>query len=375
MPSFRLEHEIVNNSTYNDLIVAHKGGLKYVIRKKDEPSFDKTQYIAVKLHAVVLKQLHLDPSKALTKLDKEIMDKLLEEADKLKNSETTYFPTLEDTVLARVELNQRHAEDNGAIHSELLGLTMYSGSGNIHKEALNVPTSTLSQAIDQLYRSNPRNAVHYCAYVVDPRRTQNPLYVNIAGRATEVPASIDEQARAGLYIGISVGEKPPETIFYEFDSLSKDMLESLGIFPSKAEAMKNGNTERYLEAEKKAENLSKELDSKIKLLRDTTSRLEKAEKAVEGYELQVTNIKQNHLMELARLNQERKSLEEKYSRNDYDSKQELNRIKEELHRRSENSKNTIEQMKQRSKWAFAVDALKGLANLVPLLTFGMRFLT
>lgn len=375
MPSFRLEHEIVNNSTQLDLVVAHKGGLKYVIRKKDEVSFDKTQYIAVKLHAVVLKQLHLDPSKALTRLDKDIMEKLLEEAEKLKNSETTYFPSLEDTVLARVELHQRHAEDNGAIHSELLGLTLYSGSGNIHKEALNIPTSHLSDAIDQLYRTNPRNAVHYCAYVVDPRRTQNPFYVNVAGRATEVPVNLDEQASAGLYIGISVGDKPPETLFYDFDSLSKDMLESLGMFHSKAEAMKNGNTERYLEAEKKLENLSKELDSKIKLLRDTTGRLEKSEKAVEGLELQVTNIKQNHLMELARLNQERKSLEEKHSRNDYDSKQELNRIKEELNRRSENSKNTIEQMKQRSKWAFAVDALKGLANLVPLLTFAMRFLT
>ena len=375
MPSFRLEHEIVNNSTQLDLVVAHKGGLKYVIRKKDEVSFDKTQYIAVKLHAVVLKQLHLDPSRALTRLDKEIMEKLLEEADKLKNSETTYFPSLEDTVLARVELHQRHAEDNGAIHSELLGLTLYSGSGNIHKEPLNVPTSTLSSAIDQLYRNNPRNAVHYCAYAVDPRRTQNPFYVNVAGRATEVPVNYDEQGTTGLYIGISVGELPPETLFYDFDSLSKDMLESLGIFHSKAEAMKNGNTERYLEAEKKVENLSKELESKIKLLRDTTGRLEKSEKQIEGLELQVTNIKQNHLMELARLNQERKSLEDKHSRNDYDSKQELNRIKEELNRRSENSKNTIELMKQRSKWAFAVDALKGLANLVPLLTFAMRFLT
>lgn len=375
MPSFRLEHEIVNNSTQLDLVVAHKGGLKYVIRKKDEVSFDKTQYIAVKLHAVVLKQLHLDPSKALTRLDKEIMEKLLEEAEKLKNSETTYFPSLEDTVLARVELHQRHAEDNGAIHSELLGLTLYSGAGNIHKEPLNVPTSTLSNAIDQLYRNNPRNAVHYCAYAVDPRRTQNPFYVNVAGRATEVPVNYDAQASAGLYIGISVGEMPPETLFYDFDSLSKDMLESLGVFHSKAEAMKNGNTERYQEAEKKLENLSKELESKIKLLRDTTGRLEKSEKQIEGLELQVTNIKQNHLMELARLNQERKSLEDKHSRNDYDSKQELNRIKEELNRRSENSKNTIELMKQRSKWAFAVDALKGLANLVPLLTFAMRFLT
>lgn len=375
MPKFRLEHEVVNNSTQLDLVVAHKGGLKYVIRKKDELSYDKTQYVAVKLHAVVLKQLHLDPSKALTKLDKEIMEVLLEEAEKLKNAETTYFPTLEDTILARVELHQRHAEDNGAIHSELLGLTLYSGSGHIHKEALNIPTSNLSDAIEQLYRSNPRNAIHYCAYVVDPRRTQNTFYVNIAGRATEVPVSYEEQIRAGLYIGISVGELPPETIFYDFDGLSVDKLEGLGIFLSKAEAMKNGNTERYLEAEKKVENLSKELESKIKLLRDSTSKLEKSEKAVEGLELQVTNIKQNHLMELARLNQERKSLEEKYSRNDYDSKQEVNRIKEELNRRSEHSKNTIEQMKQRSKWAFAVDAIKGLASLLPLLTFAMRFLT
>jgi len=66
MPKFRLEHEVVNNSTQLDLVVAHKGGLKYVIRKKDELSYDNTQYVAVKLHAVVLKQLHLDPSKALT---------------------------------------------------------------------------------------------------------------------------------------------------------------------------------------------------------------------------------------------------------------------------------------------------------------------
>ena len=375
MPSFKLEHEIVNNSTAYDLVVAHKGGLKYIIRKKEEVSYDTEQYLMVRIRSIVLKQLHLDPSKAVTRIDREIVEALLAEMNRLTSGEATFYPQLEDNLTIKIKIGSNQADENNAIHSELLGLTMYSGKGNLNKDALYVPTSTLTEAIQVLQKSNPTRAIHYCAYVVDPRYTQNPFYVNICGKATEVPVSQDDGKNVGLYIGISVGDQPPLTIYHPFDSLTKDKLEGLGVYLSKAEAAKNGNTERYQEAEAKVADLSKALDGKIKQLRDITTRLETAEKNVEGMSTQIGQMKHSHQIELARLAAERRSSEDKQARSEYDTRKELQRIKAELNRKTEISKHTIEQMKQRNKWSLALDALKAIAGLVPLLTFGMRFFT
>jgi len=373
MNSFKLEREIINGGTDCDLVVVHKGGLRCIVRKRDEPTFEKDKYLVVKLVNINLETIHIDPSHALTKLDREIMDRLKEEVERLKNSEATYFRTLNDTVSVKITLGARFADDTTAIHSEMLGLTIYPGSGHKNKDALNVPTTNLADSIAQLQRNNPRFAIHYCAYVVDPRRTQKPFYVNVAGRATEVPVVQNEQDSAGLYIGISIGEKLPELLFYSFDNMTDDLLDSLGIFTSKADAMKYGNTERYLEAESRVKDISKELDDKKKLLRDSTIRLEKAEDQVSDLSLQITHMKQSHAMDLARLKQDIKAAEDKHARSDHSNKEEIARVKAEMRRKETRDKHALEQAKQRSILSWVSDALKTVGATVGICLAGFRF--
>lgn len=373
MSSFKLEREIINGGTDCDLVVVHKGGLRCIVRKRDEPTFEKDKYIVVKLLNVHLETIHIDPSHALTKLDKEIMVRLKEEIERLKNGEATYFRNLPETVFVKITLTAQFADDGNAIHSEMLGLTIYPGSGYRNRDALNVPTSKLADSLDHLQRNNPRNAVHYCAYVVDPRRTQRPFYVNVAGRATEVPVVTTEGENAGLYIGISIGEMPPETLFYDFDKLTSDMLEALGVFASKAEAMNNGNTERYLEAEARVKDLSRALGDKNKLLQDTTSKLEKAEEQVAELNLQINHMKHSHVMDLQRLKQDVKAAEEKQARSDHSNKEEIARVKAEMRRKEARDKHALEQAKQRSILSWVTDALKTVGATVGICLAGFRF--
>lgn len=374
MATFRLEREVVNNSTSFDLVVVHKGGLRYIIPKSSEATYTKEQYVRIALNNFKVKEIRVDPSQALTKFDRAVLEELAAKIEELRKNVDFYqdFPTSASFV---VHLGGHLADDQGAIHSEMFGFTMYSGRGNIDRAPLNVPESNLVEALAQVHRANPRNSVSYCAYVVDPKATQQPFYVNIAGRATEVPVTNDPSLPAGLYVGISIGNQPLETPFYSFDNLSKDKLEGLGVFRTKAEAMLNGNTERYQEAEAKVVSLSKVLDSKKKLLEDTTIRLEAASRKVDSLEVQVTHMKQAHLMDLARLKQEFRSAEDKRERVDHSNKEEILRLKDDSKRREARDKFAIDQMKQKSKMSFGVELLKGLAAISGLLFAGIRFFT
>lgn len=374
MATFRLEREVVNNSTSYDLVVVHKGGLRYIIPKSSEANYIKEQFVRFSFNDVKVKEIQVDPSQALTKFDRAVLEELAVKVEELRNNTEFYqdFPT---TAAFVVHLGQHLADDQGAIHSEMFGFTLYSGRANIDREPLNAPKSTLNDAMSQLHRSNPRKSVSYCAYVVDPKATQQPFYVNIAGRATEVPVANDSGLPPGLYVGISVGNQPMETPFYSFEDLSKDKLAGLGVFRTKAEAMLNGNTERYQEAEARVGSLSKVLESKNKLLDDTTIRLETAVRSIEKLETQLTHMKQNHQMDLARLKQEFKSAEDKRERVDHSNKEEILRLKDDSKRRESRDKFAIDQMKQKSKMSFGVELLKGLAAISGLLFAGIRFFT
>lgn len=374
MATFRLEREVVNNSTSFDLVVVHKGGLRYIIPKSTEATYTKEQYVRVAFNNFKVKEIQVDPAQALTKFDRAVLEELQNKVNELRNNVDFYqdFPASATFV---VHLGGHLADEQGAIHSEMFGFTMYSGRGNIDREPLNVPKSNLNDALAQLHRSNPRLSVSYCAYVIDPKATQHPFYVNIAGRATEVPVAVDTALPPGLYVGISIGNQPLETPFYSFGDLSKDKLAGLGVFRTKAEAMLNGNTERYQEAEAKVSSLVKTLDSKKKLLDDTTMRLETAARSIEKLETQLVHLKQNHQMDLAKLKQEFKSAEDKRERVDHSNKEEIARLKDDSKRRESRDKFAIDQMKQKSKMSFGVELLKGLAAISGLLFAGIRFFT
>lgn len=374
MATFRLEREVVNNSTSHDLVVVHKGGLRYIIPKSTEANYTKDQFVRVSFQNFKVKEVQIDPSQALTKFDRAVLDELATKVNALR-SNTDFYQDFPSTVDIVVHLGSHLADDQGAIHSEMFGFTMYSGRANIDREALNVPKSNLGDAMAQLHRANPRKSVTYCAYVIDPKATQKPFYVNVAGRATEVPVADNEHLPPGLYVGVSVGNSPLDAGFYSFDKLSKDLLEELGVVRTKAEAMLNGNTERYQEAEAKVVTLSKALDSKKKLLDDTTIRLETATRQVERLDVQISHMKQNHQIDLARLKQEFKSAEDKRERVDHSNKEEILRLKDDSKRREARDKFAIDQMKQKTKMSFGVDLLKGLAAISGLLFAGIRFLT
>ena len=374
MATFKLEREVVNNSTSFDLVVAHKGGLRYIIPKSPEATYNKEQYVRVSFQNFKVKEIQVDPSQALTKFDRAVLEEMAAKVKALRDNVDFYqdFPSSATLV---VHLGAHLADEHGAIHSEMFGFTMYSGRGNIDRAPLNVPESSLNEALDQLHRANPRCSISYCAYVVDPRKTQKPFYVNIGGRATEVPVADDPQATPGLYIGVSVGTNPPVTSLYSFDDLPKGRLEGLGVFQSKAEAMLNGNTERYQEAEAKVVELSKALGNKNKLLDDTNIRLEGANRQIEKLDLQLVHLKQSHQMDLARLKQEFKAAEDKRERVDFSNKEEILRLKDDSKRREARDKHAIDQMKQKTMMSFGVDLLKGLAAISGLLFAGIRFFT
>lgn len=371
MPSFKIEREIVNNSASLDLVVIHKGGLRYIIPKKKEANFDKDQFIVISFTNLMIREIEVDPSQALTRLDKEILEKLQTKLNELRN-QPNHYPDFPVRVDISVKLMAHQANDRGAIHSEMMGLTFYSGRGNIDKAPMNVPSSSLADALNQVHNNNMRTSVSYCAYVVDPQVTQKPFYVNVMGRATEVPVAVDEQATPGLYIGISIGDRPLETAFYSFDNLSKDRLEGLGVFSSKAEAMANGNTERYLEAEKTVSELTKVLANKNKLLEDTTGRLEQSEKQVEKLDNHITHLKQSHSFEVVKLKQDIKAAQDKHARDDYSNKERMDRLKDDANQRESRYKHTIDQMKQKSRMSFVVEMLKGLGAISGLIFAGIR---
>lgn len=376
MNSFRLEREIINGSSANDIVVKIKGGLSYIIKRRTEADYDPTgEIVILRMNGVIPTCIEFDPEQATTKFDKYVMESFKERLEAEKSRGTSYFPTMPVNLVVSIKLNASVAEEGGHIHSEMLGMTLYRGSGYLSRTPMNVPKATLGDVLNTLKDSNgKRRMAYYCAYVNDPGRTQHPYYINMGGKATEVPVEHDAGINAGLYVGVDCGNTSPDILFYSFDGLDKDALEKLGIFMNKADAMKGGNTERYIEAESKLKDLSKALERKSDDLRDAQAKLSKLEKQLEETNTQMTFMKQDHKNALEKLRMDAAAAAHKSSRNEISSKEENERNKFEMRNKEFYAKVTLDQTRKHNNLSGWGELLKGVGSLVGIFLTGFKLL-
>lgn len=375
MNSFRLEREIINGSSTSDIVVKIKGGLSYIIKRRSEADYDTSgDIVLLRMNGVTPNCIQFDPDHATTKFDKYVMSQFKERLE-TETSRSGYFTGMTVNLVVHVKLSGEVAEEGGFIHSEMLGMTLYRGRGYLTHQPLNVPKATLGGILSALKDStgNKRMA-YYCAYVNDPQNTQHPYYVNLGGKATEVPVEHDESIQPGLYVGVDSGNTSPDILFYSFDGLDKDTLERLGIFMNKAEALKGGNTERYVEAESKIKDLSKALERKSDELREAQVKLSRLEEQLKEVNTQVTFMKQDHKNALEKLRMDAAAAAHKSSRSEINNKEESDRNKFEMRNREFYAKITLDQTRKQNNLSGWGELLKGVGSLVGIFLTGFKLL-
>jgi len=297
--SFQLKYRVTNISN-KEIIVKVKGGLSYIVQRGQEATYISEQQIHVVIENVYLDNLMIDVNAALTKLDKSILAEMSKEQERLRKSNSDYHIRMPVTLQVQLDLHQGMVERNNAIHSELLGITLYLGSSNMDQPCLNTPAFTMQELFE-----NPgdesiqgKAALHYFVYINDPNRVSKPLYTNIMGKSTEVPIDYDANKQPGLYVGISRGIEPRGTQYYAFGELDDQKLTHLGLFKTKAECDAGGNTERFLTAESKNRELNKDINSMRTQIENLSETLAKSESNVFRLTNDMTKLKDEHKIEL-----------------------------------------------------------------------------
>ena len=296
---FQLNYRITNISS-KEIIVKIKGGLSYIVQRGSEATYINEQQIHVVIENVFLDNLMIDVNAALTKLDKAVLMELSKEHERLKKTNNEYHIRMPVSLRVSLDLHKGLVERNNAIHSELMGITMYVGSENLNQPCLNTPAFTMQELFenpgDESMQS--KGGLHYFVYVNDPQRVNKPLYTNIMGESTEVPVDYDANKQPGLYVGISRGIEPRGTQYYAFGELNDQKLTQLGLFKTKAECDLGGNTERFLTAESKNRDLIKDANSMRTQIQNLTEALGKSETNVFRLNNELIKVKDEHKLEI-----------------------------------------------------------------------------
>jgi len=296
---FQLNYRITNISS-KEIIVKIKGGLSYIVQRGSEATYINEQQIHVVIENVFLDNLMIDVNAALTKLDKAVLMELSKEHERLKKTNNEYHIRMPVSLRVSLDLHKGLVERNNAIHSELMGITMYVGSENLNQPCLNTPAFTMQELFENPGDESMQGkaALHYFVYVNDPQRVNKPLYTNIMGESTEVPVDYDANKQPGLYVGISRGIEPRGTQYYAFGELNDQKLTQLGLFKTKAECDLGGNTERFLTAESKNRDLIKDANSMRTQIQNLTEALGKSETNVFRLNNELIKVKDEHKLEI-----------------------------------------------------------------------------
>lgn len=299
MHCFRLDYRITNTSK-DEVVVKVKGGLSYLIRGSKEPSFQNEQMLYVSINGIYLDNIMIDETQALTKLDRRILIELGKELQRLRDNNPHYYSTLTNNLQIAIKLTEGLVETHNAICSELLGITLYLGIQNRDQPCLNSPGHTFREMFEHLREESGENGgLHYFIYVNDPNRVAPVYWTNCLGRSFEVPRLNNDLKKPGLYIGLSRGIEPRETLYYTFDQLDTKLLEGAGIFESKAACDKGGNTERYLAVESRNKDLVKEVRELKTQLDSVSESLEKADTSNGILRAELEKVKYDHKQELS----------------------------------------------------------------------------
>lgn len=304
--SWRMRYRVTNASS-DELIVKIKGGLSYIIRQSKEATFDRERFIYVTLENILLDNLRVDEDQALSKLDRVILREINLEKRRIQETTAEYFKTLPNDLTTRIRLTEDLVERNNAIHSELLGVTLYCGGENVYQPSLNTPDQTFAELFEDYNKDETIKAdggLHYFVYINDPQRISKPTYTNVMGKAVEVPIVMDSKRLPGLYIGLFTGIEPRETLYYTFETLTDKKAAALGLFQSKKECQEGGNTERYLSAENKNRDLIKDNGRLSDQVENITTLLGKADVTIAGLVSENTQLKHDHKNEIKQLKME-----------------------------------------------------------------------
>lgn len=294
--TFGLSYKISNQSS-DVMVIKMKGGLSYLVRKSKEPTFQVSRTILITISDVFLTDLLIEPNKALSLLDKKILTELRKEQDRLMVRSEIFYKQLPSNLMISVALSDDLIETDDALHSELLGFTLYLGEDALLKEALNTPQHTIQQINN---RMGDKKLLQTSIHVNDPKKVFQTLYTNVLGIGREIPVTQSLDKTPGLYINYS-NNNLPDNQFYNFEELTTNKLEQLGIFNSKSDCDKTSNTERTLLAENKTKDLIKATDGLRTKLKLTEEVLLKTEQVVNKLTTESTQIKHEHKLEVANL--------------------------------------------------------------------------
>lgn len=278
--SFKLEYTIENKSN-NVVVVRHKAGLGYMIPSCSEPMYGRQIHLSIKISNLYTEKLEIDNTIAYSNLDRVIINALLDEKQRIKDNNHIYmFSNHPHTFYINVPLGKEETlEENGNIHSEILGFSLYLGVQSKNKPAMHTPEFTLDELANFAAEdfSAEDQGLRTFIYLNDPEKVLPKLYTNIIGNVVEVPSVSDSSRLPGLYMRV-VGCKNPQLIpFYALDQVTDDLLLKVGIFKSKGDCLKGpGNTERLVAAETQVKELTKELEKYQNKITDLEELLNKS---------------------------------------------------------------------------------------------------
>lgn len=301
MNTFRLNYRVVNHSN-EEMIVRAKGGLGYIIRRCKEPTYSTSRKVFVEIPGVYLDNLLIDEQLAMTHFDAALLREIKREVERVKKATSSdyYVKNFSNNLHVVINLTKELVEKSDAIHSEILGITLYNGLGNANQPALNTPAYTFQELFSMTVADQPlpQGGLNHFIYNNDPLRQLKALYVNVMGKAVQVPVVSDETRKPGLYMGIIHGNETPQTLFYTFDGLDKKTKEGLGLFDTRSECEGGGNTERALSAEKRASELSKDLNKAHDQITNLSGLLQNAETNTTRLTNELAQTKQDNRTEL-----------------------------------------------------------------------------
>lgn len=303
--NFQLEYRISNNSN-KELIVKTQGGLNYIVRKSKALVHPDNQHrrVFIKITNAKFDDLWLDPKCARTAFDRKVMEELKEEANRIGTASDFSYRSFSHTMSVTIRLTSDLSDENGIIHSDILGASMFSSEEQANVAPITSPEFTLEQLFDvstEARDDQPKGGLHYFIYINDPLSVQQPIYTNVMGKATQVPSVQEKDKPAGLYVGLSYGNVPPKKLYYSFDRLEKADLDMLGLFKTREECELGGNTARALSAEAKLKDNIKAVEKLQSSYSNVVELLDKAEQSVAKLGMDLVQTKADHRIEITQL--------------------------------------------------------------------------
>lgn len=272
------------NHTNETISAKSRSGMEWLI-KPVNPTRDVSggaATISVEIKNVLVNNIAFNPAPGCSKLDRDIM-MMLEQRRQAMLSNNYLDRTMTQTLCVEILLKQTHVESDDGVHSDILGVSFFMDNDLTRRAqqaiAKGTPTSinnTLmwepepqEELVDHTEEIKKLCLITENRVTVlynDPTNVFSGLWMNVFGQAKSLFKANIPGVLPGLYITCRLGTSNSELSerYYSFDQLDPRVLEEIGIFLSKDEAQKGGNTERYVQAENLIKGLRQDISNNRK---------------------------------------------------------------------------------------------------------------